>query len=48
MKKESQSLMQIRECDVVQIVSSDLVLEVKVVQTVPSFQFLCVSNSEKL
>ena len=47
-KKESQSLMQIRECEVVPIGSSDLVHEVKVVGIVPSFRFLCVNNCEKL
>ena len=41
MKKESQSLMQIRECEVVPNWVERLVHEVKVVQIVPNFRF-CV------
>ena len=46
--KENQSLMQIRQCEVVPNWVERLVHEVKVVQIVPNFRFLCVNNCEKL
>lgn len=45
-KSESRGV--IRECEVVTIRVERMVREVKVVQIVPRFRFLCVNNREKL
>ena len=47
-KKEIQSQMQIRECLDVANWAEQLVLEVRVLQTVPNYRLLCVKNREKL
>ena len=47
-KKESQSLMQVRECLDVANWAEQLVLEVRILQTVPNYWLLCVKNREKL